>query len=252
MKVKHLGGGVVLIEELLDAEMLSSINFDLIESNCIPQGHKIINKKTFLEGGYKVEKKAIQSIPIRYMQDIEKLPFYNAIENAAYLACVEYCKLFPIAAESITNHTAKHFIKYLPGCKMGPHSDSSLAYKDGTLEVVSMVALGNTITSSLILNDTFAGGGIYFPAWDIEVFPKAGSALFYPSNYIGAHEVYEVTSGVRWAFLSFFAHAERHYENPDYNLNIKKYEEQYKWMINFKNDISLGGNNLNQLQKKVI
>jgi hypothetical protein len=52
---------------------------------------------------------------------------------------------------------------------MGPHSDASLAYKEGTIEAVSTTALGNTITASIILNDSFTGGGIKFSAWDIEV-----------------------------------------------------------------------------------
>jgi hypothetical protein len=248
MMIKHLGGGIVLIEDLLTQEDLQLIDLNLIESDCTPQGYKKIDGKDVMEGGYVIPAERISSMPIRYMQDIDKLSFFNIIDDAIYLGTVEYCKLFPVAAESITNCVGKHFIKYTPGVSMGPHSDSTLAYKEGTLEPVSVISLGNTITSSIILNDSFTGGGIRFNAWDIEVYPKPGSALFYPSNYIGAHEVLEVTSGIRWAFLAFLSHGDRTYLNTS---SQAQYLQRYEWTMKLRKDIYSNYTNLNSLQKKV-
>jgi hypothetical protein len=254
MEIKHLGGGIVLIEDLLDQDTMRTIDLSLIESQCTPQGYKKIDGKDYMEGGYSVpeREKDLTSMPIRYIQDIDKLDFYQTIDDAIYRGAVEYCKLFPVAAESITNCVGKHFIKYLPGGLMGPHSDASLAYKDGTIEPVSAIALGNTVTVSIILNNEFKGGNIKFRVWDIEVSPKPGSALFYPSNYIGAHEVLEVTSGKRWAFLAFLSHGDRSFTT---NPELEKYSERYEWTMKLRQDVRDGlkvrEENINVLQRAV-
>jgi len=254
MEVKHLGGGVVLIEDLLDAETLGSINFGLIESSCTPVGYKKIDGKDYMEGGYYIPEEDLITMPIRYMQDIEKFDFYQAVEDAAYIAAVEYCKIFPAAAENITGFSSKHFVKYLPGSFMGPHSDCSISYKDETLEPKVINSIGNTVSMSIILNDTFTGGEMNFKLWDINVSPKAGSALLYPSNYIGAHEVSEVTSGVRWVFLGFLYHGDRSFTiNPE----IEKYSERYEWTTKFRQILTdffkyHKKGNLNRCQKKVL
>lgn len=257
MKVKHLGGGVVLIEDLLDAETLSLINFDLIESSCTPVGYKKIDGKDYMEGGYYIPEEDLITMPIRYMQDIDKFDFYQAIDNAAYTAALEYCKIFPAAAENITSFSSKHFVKYLPGSFMGPHSDCSISYKDETLEPKVISSIGNTVSMSIILNDAFTGGGMNFKLWDIGVSPKAGSALLYPSNYIGAHEVLEVTSGVRWVFLAFLFHGDKSFTiNPD----MERYSEKYEWTMKFRQNIrnffdqnnTNSEHSLNRCQQKVI
>lgn len=253
MKIKHLGSGIVLIENLLSKEELALVDFNLIESQCIPQGYQNVGEKIFLEGGYEVDpKKDIPNIPTRYMENIYSLPFINLMEEKLYKGIVEYCKLFPVALEAITNCVGKHFIKYFPGNFMGPHSDSSLAYKNGTLEIVSAIALGNTVTASIILNDKFKGGSVIFNTLGIEVHPEAGSALFYPSNYIGSHEVCEILSGIRWAFLAFYSHGDRSFiSNPDQ----EKYAERYEWMTRLREDVKnnfpIKDDNLNFFQKKV-
>jgi hypothetical protein len=254
MKVKHLGGGVVLIENLLDAKTLSLINFASIEANCTPVGYKKIDGKDYMEGGYYIPEEDLITMPIRYMQEIDKLAFYQEIDNAAYTAALEYCKIFPAAAENITGFSSKHFVKYLPGSFMGPHSDCSISYKDETLEPKVINSIGNTVSMSIILNDTFIGGEMNFKLWDISVSPKAGSALLYPSNYIGAHEVSEVTSGVRWVFLGFLYHGDRSFTiNPE----IEKYSERYEWTTKFRQILTdffkhHKKGNLNRCQKKVL
>ena len=251
--IKHLGSGIVLIEDLLTQDDLDLIDLDFLEKTIEPQGYKKIDGKDFMEGGYVIPEKDLPSMPIRYMQGIESLSFLDLLNNSMYRGAIEYCKMFPVAAECITDYTGRHFIKYLPGGLMGTHSDASLGYKPNSIEPNSTVALGNTITASIILNDSFTGGGIRFSAWDLEVYPKPGSALFYPSNYIGAHEVLEITSGTRWAFLAFFSHGDRTYVSSAPN---NQYPERYKWTMNFRDSIrtSIGTTepNLNLSQRKVL
>jgi len=262
MIVKHLGGGIVLMEDLLSKEELDSINLDLVVEKCPVQGFKAVGEKLFLEGGYEIkdQQEDIPSFASRYSENIESLPFYPTVDEAMYRGVVEYCKIFPVAVESITNCVGRHFIKYVSGNFMGPHSDSSLSYKHGTVEPTSAIALGNTVTVSIILNDQFEGGSILFNTWGIKAEPKAGSALYYPSNYIGSHEVKEVTSGVRWAYLAFYAHGDRTFTS---NAAFEKYPERYEWTMKFREDIKKACEqdglikedvdilNLNRLQRKV-
>ncbi len=253
MKIKHLGSGIVLIEDLLSQDQLSLIDFNKIKSKCTPQGYVKVDGKDVMEGGYVIPAKDLSTMPIRYKQGIEDFLFYQIIDEAIYRGSVEYCALFPVSVESITNVIGKHFVMYLPGGSMGIHSDSSLAYKAETVEPVSTIALGNTVTVSVVLNDQFEGGSINFRTWDIKISPKAGSALFYPSSYIGAHEVSEVTSGVRWIFLATLAHGDVSFVTQ--YPQIEKYAERYDWTMKFKEDIRKKLNtkqeNLNNFQKKV-
>lgn len=252
MKINHLGSGIVAFEDLLSEEILSQINLSFIEEKIEPQGYAKVKQKTFMEGGHYIPDEDLPTMPVRYIKGIQELPFINIINDSMHKAAVEYCKMFPVAAECITDYSGAHFVKYLPKGIMGPHSDVSLGYKPDSVEATSTVAIGNTLTASLLLNNDFEGGSIYFNNWDIEVKPKAGSALFYPSNYIGAHEVREVTSGFRWIYLAFYSHGDRAYISATSN---NQYEQRYIWTSNFRNAIRQELNsdepNLNLLQKKV-
>lgn len=254
MKIKHLGNGVVLIEELLSKEELESIDLSLIEDTCLVQGHKNIDKKTFLEGGYEInlEKDSLY-IPSRFKDNIEFLPFFKTIDQKLYSGIVEYCKIFPSAVECITNCIGKHFVKYNVGNLMGCHCDCTLAYKEGTLQPSATTApIGNTVTVSIALNDDFEGGNIIFNISGVEVKVRAGSAVYYPSSYIGAHQVKPITSGVRWVFLAFYSHGDTNYTS---DFSTEKHPERYEWMMKLRKDVKTGLKkqkyNLNSLQKKV-
>jgi predicted 2-oxoglutarate/Fe(II)-dependent dioxygenase YbiX len=251
MKTKHLGNGIVLFEDLLDQAALDTIDLSLIYSQSSEVLIEKENGRNFLHNGHEiVDEIDLDNIPARFMEKIETIPYFETLNNALYLALVEYCKLFPVAVECITNYAGTHFIRYTKGCKMGPHSDTSLPYEDGTVTPKTLATLGNTITASIILNDSFTGGSVYFPAGDIEVTPGPGSALMYPSNYMGAHEVREVTSGVRWAYLGFFCHGDRSLttDEPQH-----KHAARHAWVEKLKTDVDEHlATRLNANQKKVV
>lgn len=250
MKIKHLGSGIVLFEDLLDQATLDAIDLNLIYSQSSEVLIEKENGRNFLHNGHEIPNEAdVVNIPTRFMEKIETIPYFKTLNNALYLALVEYCKLFPVAVECITNYVGAHFIRYTKGCEMGPHSDGSLPYEDGTVTPKSFTTLGNTLTASVILNDGFTGGTIYFPTWDIEVTPKPGSALMYPSNYIGAHEVRQVTSGIRWVYLAFFCHGDRWLTT---NEPLEEHVTRYAWAEKLKTEVNEEfPDALNATQKKV-
>lgn len=55
---------------------------------------------------------------------------------------------------------------------------------------------------SLLLNDDYEGGELYFPEYGIKVKPKANTAVIFPG--ISTHQVLTVTKGSRMAMITFF------------------------------------------------
>jgi len=53
----------------------------------------------------------------------------------------------------------------------------------------------------LFLNDDYEGGE-FIVAGEI-FFPKKGSAIIFPSNFMYPHEVGIVTKGIRWSVLTW-------------------------------------------------
>lgn len=55
---------------------------------------------------------------------------------------------------------------------------------------------------SLLLNDNYEGGELYFPEYGIKIKPKANTAIIFPG--INTHQVLTVTKGSRMAMITFF------------------------------------------------
>lgn len=53
------------------------------------------------------------------------------------------------------------------------------------------------------LNDDYQGGEIEFPRFGITYKPKANQSIFFPSGYVYNHSVHPVTSGERYAIVSW-------------------------------------------------
>jgi hypothetical protein len=52
--------------------------------------------------------------------------------------------------------------------------------------------------------DDYDGGELYFPAYDIEFKPKAGTLAFFPSSTYYVHGVKEILAGVRYTSAHFW------------------------------------------------
>lgn len=237
MKLVHLGSGAVMVHGLLgrddvDAEQLKTIFF-----STVPQGYSVIDGKIISDGGYEFDQKGRDKAPLRYT-NIGEFDITQTLRSAIYRAVVGYCKLFPVAVECITGQTDGYLIRYLPGNDMGPHSDCNIPYRPGTIEPLTTSPAFNTLTTSIFLNDEYSGGEVRFRTWGITARPEFGSALIYPSNFIGCHEVDEVKEEERWAFLSWFYHGNGQEEKAG----------AYDWVQQFRRDVAVG----NSQQKQVL
>jgi predicted 2-oxoglutarate/Fe(II)-dependent dioxygenase YbiX len=57
------------------------------------------------------------------------------------------------------------------------------------------------------LNDDYEGGEITFTSvgsGGITIKPEAGSAVFFPSNFVGSHTISEVKNGTRYAVPNWY------------------------------------------------
>jgi hypothetical protein len=237
MNLVHLGNGIVYVENLVEINEKDTDEIKSIFSSTAPQGYSVVDGKSISDGGYEFDDIGKRKAPLRYT-NIENFDITKKLRLAIYSATVEYCKTFPVALECITGQTDGYMIRYLPGNDMGPHSDCNIPYKPGTIEPMTTSPAFNTLTTSVFLDNDHEGGEVSFRIWGITRKVEAGCALIYPSNFIGCHEVSEVTKGERWAFLSWFYHGNGQ-ENKD---------GSYEWVEQIRKDVGIG----NSLQKTVL
>lgn len=100
-------------------------------------------------------------------------------------------ELYPFAEKNIKSreHTM-HLLKYDDSGHLPAHQDQGISSR-----VLSVL---------LYLNDDYEGGEIEFRHSGIKFKPKAGSVLFFPSNFLYVHEVYPVTKGPRYALPNWY------------------------------------------------
>lgn len=253
MKIKHLGNAIVLFEnaysvdiDLVDRYMayLRATNDEVHFFNT-EDSDDIVNTS-----GYKFDKNEINLAPERYIRTVtnetpkEFVDLIQSYEDTLYECLVEYCKLFPVAVEAITWRSRGSIATYKNGQHIGCHSDSSVPCEIGEVPA-NQIALHTTLTASLVMNKTFIGGEIGFRAWGTVVDISAGSILFYPSTYTGAHEVLPVTSGERIVYLQRFCHGHPGIGMP--NVNDDNLMAGNQWLPNLRKDVGLH----NMYQQKV-
>jgi hypothetical protein len=253
MKMRHLGNGIAVFENAveIDEEFIKQYISSL---RTIGQRDKYINQQGRLinMGGYEFDAESVNSAPERF---IDTLPQHDLIgerernfiidcEKALYLAVVEYCRVFPVATESIKWRVRGHIATYRNGQNIGCHSDVSVPGEIGE-PPINQKSLHNTLTAAMLWTDDYQGGELEFRTWGISVKPPAGSILLYPSTFIGAHEVLPTTSGERISYLQWFCHGYLSEGMPPVPAT-DDYLSQYRWLPHLMDDV--GKYNLYQRQ----
>jgi Rps23 Pro-64 3,4-dihydroxylase Tpa1-like proline 4-hydroxylase len=88
------------------------------------------------------------------------------------------------------NHDSWDILKYGVGQKFTNHIDDHQDYH-------------RRISLVYYMNDDYLGGEIIFPRFGIRYKPKANELLIFPSTYTYNHSVVPVTSGTRYAVVSW-------------------------------------------------
>lgn len=92
-----------------------------------------------------------------------------------------------------------HFVKWVVGMRSPLHADCERP--DGTLAYGANFYMLN-FSALIYINDDYEGGHIAFPAFGVDIKPKPGDLIIFPSTY--RHEVTEITAGTRYTMPSFY------------------------------------------------
>ena len=254
MDIKHLGGGVLYIRNILGGEPEKYLaSLDSMSRNVPPHGYspsvdnlQESNDVSINKGGYEIRDNQIPTRPSVYNANTTNERPFSEFDKCSYVGLLEYCKTFPSVIACITNRTPGHLLKYSPGHSIGPHSDAALPYQGNSLEPASLAPIKNTLTSVLFLNDQYEGGDVVFRMWGITIKPEYGSMLIYPSSFIGCHEVSPVMAGDRWVFIRWFTQGDSVAIPNEDGTN-----DQREWVSGFRKDVGIDVSQCHQLQKNV-
>jgi hypothetical protein len=207
---QNLTNGIIAFDSCLEIDQEFLLEWVERRRENEPDDYAVDEDGNYINrGGYKFTPEQYRSAPGRFLnllpEDVtqEDKEFVESLDAAIYDCLLEYIKIFPEVASSIWWRSPGHVATYKDGQHMGSHHDNGVEYTPGTTPE-NEHAIHNVITGSVILNRDYAGGHLSFANGGISVRPRAGSVIFYPSNYIGAHAVEPVTEGIRYSYLQFF------------------------------------------------
>jgi hypothetical protein len=177
------------IEHLQNILMKENNNKNLIWQNWYNKANNdlIFCKKFWIQNPIKMNKEEIFYN--------EKLAIAEPIFSGLDLVYQHYSKiLYPYAARNIKGNVDEvNILKYEKSGHLPEHIDQGISSR-----VLSVVAY---------LNDDYEGGEITFTSigdGGISIKPESGSAIFFPSNFVGSHTVKEITSGTRYAVPNWY------------------------------------------------
>jgi Rps23 Pro-64 3,4-dihydroxylase Tpa1-like proline 4-hydroxylase len=121
------------------------------------------------------------------MKDITKT-LYTALDLAFNHYVTE---LYPFAKENIkAEEYEMHLLKYEKSGHLPAHQDQGISSR--------------VLSTVIYLNDDYSGGEIEFKHSNVKIKPKAGSIIFFPSNFLYVHEVYPISDGVRYSLPHWY------------------------------------------------
>lgn len=113
---------------------------------------------------------------------------YSSLNNAFKHYTTQ---IYPFAANNIKSREKTiHLLKYGVSGHLPAHQDQGISSR--------------VLSSVMYLNDDYEGGEIEFVNSEVKIKPKAGSIIFFPSNFLYVHEVHPITSGFRYAMPHWY------------------------------------------------
>lgn len=263
IRMKDIGAGLCVVENAIDIDqkfLFDYINylkeaeedtFTFVEEN----GVKFARNKT----GFKFSLEQISTAPERFVDVLcrmngrgvtsEQANFIASLEDLMYRILVEYCRHYPEAASVCWWRSHGHIATYSNGQKIGSHCDDQMPYEAGKptqneypkhSKVSVNIYLNDAVEKEEDLNDyNYLGGTIHFKHAKYSHVPKSGSAVIYPANYIGTHEVDPVTHGKRIAYLGAFLYGNTEDSNSRSNPKFFNPGDSRIWMPDLIKDAGL-------------
>lgn len=137
-----------------------------------------------------------QTMRTNYDLNITKAAFDGSslaqnIHNQMYLllsaAAIPYAKRHDVPQ---LLHEDYNVLKYSDGQKCEAHADGD-------------TALGRAVSAIVYLNGDYEGGEVEFVNFGVKIKPQPGMLLLFPSNYPYRHIAHPVTSGTKYAIVTW-------------------------------------------------
>jgi predicted 2-oxoglutarate/Fe(II)-dependent dioxygenase YbiX len=96
-----------------------------------------------------------------------------------------------------------HFVKWVEGMGSNLHCDCEKP--DGSPALAADFFMYN-VSVLMYPNDSYAGGEITFPEYDLVVKPQPGDMILFPGNGNYKHTVEKITSGTRYTMPSWYTY----------------------------------------------
>jgi hypothetical protein len=236
----HLGGGVVMYKDAFNLDWDWMRNFcqdTLLEerkSMYTPGADPITGEDGYInKSNYFFKKDSLDCMPwrgslIHQNSDARVQETIDYLENVKDACLQDYLHKFPLAGKCLWWRIRGHIVSYPKGSFLGLHADIQTEYEFGKPHPKDQLATRNVVSVVAYLNDcvdseedidgkNFTGGLHYFNYLDITIKPQKGSIIFFPSNYVAAHEVQPITAGTRYSYLGWYCQGT---PNPEVLENV--------------------------------
>lgn len=224
VEATDLGWGVVLFRGALSFDKTWAFNTfsSLVKDEHDEMYTETVNPESgevayLNKSGYLFDRASIDAMPkrasrIHQTNDESVKDFLDQVEQAKDSYLFKYFELYPLAYNCIWWKVKGHIVSYGPDVYLGSHSDISAEYVYGVHKTSNELALRNVVSAIVYLNSSednpgqfdFSRGHHLFDTLRIEIQPKQGDILFFPSNYVAAHQVMPVGSGTRLSYLGWY------------------------------------------------
>lgn len=178
----------------------------LVVLDVAPWGDELIQKANQLDlwepatmiaphGGqvHQGERRNNTHVTVSKHQHAELGAYEDKIQHVFHSVSAFYRQLNPYVA--IKKDTGFQLLRYEVGQHFRDHIDNIAGHPTWGQRQLSAV---------LYLNADYEGGCLHFPRQKKKIKPRAGSVVLFPSNFAYPHESQDVTSGTKYAVVTWF------------------------------------------------
>ncbi len=194
----EIAPGIVSYKNVLDDNIISTLINDIEEGAAslnVEWGKSLVQSKDAIEVDTNSRDTEIIGVPYKgYIVDdfmTVSDAFYGNLSNIFFQAFnpreIDYRSMFSCET---TWHDDYGILKYGVGQKFTNHIDDHTNHH-------------RRMSTIFYMNDDYEGGEIKFPRFDVTHKPEKNELIIFPSTYMYNHSVHPVTSGTRYAVVSW-------------------------------------------------
>lgn len=166
---------------------------DLVENECarLDSGVYWTRAGTIGQGAFQ-NARTNKLLPVTYLADVTGNKVLQDVNNIFYTALLatsnSYAQRYSIHENFF--HEGYNLLRYDGGEEYKSHYDGS-------------TKIARSISAICYLNDDYEGGELEFVNFKVKIKPQAGMMILFPSNYAYTHVAHPITSGTKYAMVTW-------------------------------------------------